>query len=217
MASFLDEHLLRLQRCLRRVSLLPSRAAERAPDCQVAALLLRHCGTSRAQHLLRALPPRLTRAFAVRADELLREAFVIALGLPGLDAPQQLQLTLPTAYGGMGVTPLEATAEAAYLGAAAQVHEAAGGGLAWPADVAPTIEALRTRHGVSVRAVLGGDLTDPATGGNSKVQKRLTAAVQLARPRNSRSPCAPRSLRRSIAGAPRLMPTGTVRQAQRRG
>ena len=133
-ASFLDEHLLRLQRCLRRVSLLPSRVAERAPDCQVAALLLRHCGTSRAQHLLRALPPRLTRAFAVRADELLREAFVIALGLPGLDAPQQLQLTLPTAYGGMGVTPLEATAEAAYLGAAAQVHEAAGGGGAGMAD-----------------------------------------------------------------------------------
>ena len=34
---------------------------------------------------------------------------------------------------------------------------------------------------MSVRAVLGGDLTDPATGGNSKVQKRLTAAFQLAR------------------------------------
>ena len=83
---------------------------------QTALLLLRLCGQGKATHLLRTLPPALTRDFAEALDAA-TEATVEALcRLDALTPNQRAQLRLPLRKGGLGLRAQASLRGAAYLG-----------------------------------------------------------------------------------------------------
>ena len=83
---------------------------------QSAMLLLRLCGQGKATHLLRTLPPALTRDFAEALDAATEETVESLCRLDALTPHQRAQLRLPLRDGGLGLRAQASLRGAAYLG-----------------------------------------------------------------------------------------------------
>ena len=79
-------------------------------------LLLRPCGQGKATHLLRTLPPALTRDFAEALDAATEETVESLCRLDALTPHQRAQLRLPLRDGGLGLRAQASLRGAAYLG-----------------------------------------------------------------------------------------------------
>ena len=79
-------------------------------------LLLRLCGQGKATHLLRTLPPALTRDFAEALDATTEETVETLCRLDALTPHQRAQLRLPLRDGGLGLRAQASLRGAAYLG-----------------------------------------------------------------------------------------------------
>ena len=87
-----------------------------SPRVQVALLLLRVCGQGKVTHLLRTLPPELTRDLAAAVDEATQVAVERICRLDPLTPQQLRQLGLPLREGGFGIRAQNELRGVAYLG-----------------------------------------------------------------------------------------------------
>ena len=83
---------------------------------QSATLLLRLCGQGKATHLLRTLPPALTKDFAEALDAATEETVEALCRLDALTPNQREQLRLPLRNGGLGLRAQASLRGVAYLG-----------------------------------------------------------------------------------------------------
>jgi len=83
---------------------------------QVAAGLLRLTALPRVGHLLRALPPSDTAAFAAGVDRATRAAYEKIMTLKLTTLPQQTQTALPVRLGGSGLQSAMTVRAAAWVG-----------------------------------------------------------------------------------------------------
>eukprot|EP00665_Eupelagonemidae_sp_cell47_P009391 gene9391-6073_t len=108
----------RVQPMLDRIASMPELAAEHLPVVQVANLLLRWCVASKCVHLLRLLPPRLTDEFAADVDRRVERTFAQLNRIEDcFDATARHLYQTPLAWGGLGMRPLHAVRESAFVGA----------------------------------------------------------------------------------------------------
>ena len=68
--DFLAKYVSKVEKFVVAVREIPVHAHPGEPAVQVANLLLRHCGSSKASHLLRTLPPAVVREAAQRIDDI---------------------------------------------------------------------------------------------------------------------------------------------------
>ena len=83
---------------------------------QSGLLLLRLCGQGKVTHLLRTLPPELTKGFAEAIDEATERTAEALCRLDRLAPNQKAQLRLPLRGGGLGLRSQASLREVAYLG-----------------------------------------------------------------------------------------------------
>ena len=105
---------------LERIVDLPAHASPHQPAVQAAALLLRMCGASKINHLLRTTPPQVVRSAAAEFDDALLAAYEEVAKLDPLTADQRYQCQLPIRLGGRGLRSQHSLAPAAWLGSWAQ-------------------------------------------------------------------------------------------------
>ena len=86
------------------------------PRVQTATLLLRLCGQGKATHLLRTLPPALTKEFAEKLDKATEDTLENLCRLDALTPTQREQLRLPLRRGGLGLRSQASLRGVAYLG-----------------------------------------------------------------------------------------------------
>ena len=85
------------------------------PDLQAAWLLLTFCAAPRAQHLLRTVPPSLSRQYANDHDEAIWQTLLALLGRDDAAPPTSRHLAfLPARLGGLGLFGAALAAPAAY-------------------------------------------------------------------------------------------------------
>ena len=93
-------------------------AIPEVPDLQSAWQLLLQCAGPRSNHLLRTLPPSMSKRYAAAHDEGMWETAIKLLhGLPGSDTEVEtakMLATLPMRLGGLGLRSAERTAQPAY-------------------------------------------------------------------------------------------------------
>ena len=96
---------------------LPQLADAHQPAVQVANLLLRWCVPTKCVHLLRTLPPDSTAQFCKDVDSMVEDAFCAINDCATQFGQVQRNLyETPTAWGGLGVRPLHAVRNAAFVG-----------------------------------------------------------------------------------------------------
>ena len=90
---------------------------------QSQLLLHRESGVSRITHILRTLPPTMTRPAAAAFDKITVNSFlqIAEIPIPSLDNVARYQIVAPFRCGGHGIRSMEKTAAAAYIGAFALV------------------------------------------------------------------------------------------------
>ena len=91
-------------------------APPKDPRVQTAVLLLRLCGQGKATHLLRTLPPALTKEFAEDLDAATEATLERFCRLEALAPNQRAQLRLPLRLGGLGLRGQADLRGVAYLG-----------------------------------------------------------------------------------------------------
>ena len=100
-----------------KIVALPAACSPDRNGVQAANLLLRHCSSTKAAHLLRILPPETTRPFAEGLDTIVAQGFATLNSLPPLEEWRDVALGLPLRKGGLGFRKLGWVAEAAFVGA----------------------------------------------------------------------------------------------------
>merc|ERR1711969_313331 len=91
-------------------------APPKGPRVQTAVLLLRLCGQGKATHLLRTLPPALTKEFAEDLDAATEATLERLCRLDALTPSQKEQLRLPLRLGGLGLRAQASLRGVAFLG-----------------------------------------------------------------------------------------------------
>ena len=84
-------------------------------DSQSSVLLLRHCHSTRLNHLARTVPVSLLIPAAQKHDRTSCQTFRNILGTEDLSPALWNQISLPVKKGGFGVSPLERVSPAAFL------------------------------------------------------------------------------------------------------
>ena len=96
------------------------------PRVQTATLLLRLCGQGKATHLLRTLPPALTKEFAEKLDKATEDTLENLCRLDALTPTQREQLRLPLRRGRLGLRSQASLRGVAYLGSWGTLNCCAG-------------------------------------------------------------------------------------------
>ena len=105
---------------LDRIAELPVHASPHQPAVQAASLLLRLCGASKINHLLRTIPPQDVEGMAAKFDDAILAAYEQITRLDPLTEDQRLQCQLPLRLSGRGFRSQRALAPAAWLASWAQ-------------------------------------------------------------------------------------------------
>ena len=105
---------------LDKLAALPTSASPHQPAVQVAALLLRLCGTGKVTHLLRSNRPATTATAALAFDAALLKAYTELAQLDPLAPDQEAQCRLPLRLGGRGLRSQHDLAPAAWAASWAQ-------------------------------------------------------------------------------------------------
>ena len=92
-------------------------------DPQSSMLLLRHCHTTRMNHLTRTVPPSLLKPAATIHDSITHASFSHIIGVTNTSEAQWSQAILPIRKGGFGMTSVEKISPASFL--AGWVHSSA--------------------------------------------------------------------------------------------
>ncbi len=97
---------------------IPSLAGAHQPAVQVANLLLRYCVSSKCTHLLRIMPPPQVLDFCIDIDQRVERAFcsINDIGVDQFGGIQRCLYNTPMAWGGLGMRPLHAVRNAAFVG-----------------------------------------------------------------------------------------------------
>ena len=148
--------------------------------------LLRQCFTQRWGHLLRSLPPHLTASFAEGLEALAVQVVERALDLPELEPWQREVATLPAGDGGLGLQPLAAIREAAFLGGQVSAPACPGerqliAGGARHAAIGAAATALQARWAVDAAAALAVSEERLHAGGLRRAQRTLAKEVRTER------------------------------------
>ena len=114
-AQSLQEDAAALAQKLHKLERLPQVAAEGSPAVQTALLILRSVWPLACLHLLRQLPPNLTREYTETVQDLFQNTLQTLLRLPALEPPHKRVIALPLAHGGMAFPHLPTLAIAARI------------------------------------------------------------------------------------------------------
>lgn len=116
--DFLAGYVGKVEKFVAAVRAIPVHAQPGEPAVQVANLLLRHCASSKASHLLRALPTAVVLETAQRIDQVILDGFadINALGAAENSSAKSL-IQMPVARGGLGLRSLSVVADAAHVAA----------------------------------------------------------------------------------------------------
>jgi len=110
-----NEVTARAEALLDKLAALPTNASPHQPAVQVAALLLRLCGSGKVTHLLRSNPPASTATAAKAFDAALLRAYTELAQLDPLAPDQEAQCRLPLRLGGRGLRSQQDLAPAAWV------------------------------------------------------------------------------------------------------
>jgi hypothetical protein len=94
-------------------------------DTQISLLLLRYCGVTRYNYLIRSLPPQDIHRFTKSYDDEITLTLSRLLTPSKLTPDAQLQASLPVRMGGLGLQNTTSIHPAAYLASMADVHRLA--------------------------------------------------------------------------------------------
>jgi hypothetical protein len=115
-----NEVVARAAALLDKLAALPTSVSPHQPAVQVAALLLRLCGTGKVTHLLRSNPPATTSTAALAFDAALLKAYTELAQLDPLALDQEAQCRLPLRLEGRGLRSQHDLAPAAWAASWAQ-------------------------------------------------------------------------------------------------
>ncbi len=115
--AFLSGQIRKVRDLVERIVELPQLAGAHQPAVQVANLLLRWCVPTKCVHLLRTLPPEYTADFCTAVDSMVLDAFCdINECREHFGQVQRHLYETPMAWGGLGMRPLYAVRNAAFVG-----------------------------------------------------------------------------------------------------
>ena len=216
-ADFLANYATRVERLVDSLVELVHIASPEAPARQSAMLLLRHCAASKAAHLLRLLPPDVTKGMVTRIDAAVLRGVGLINGIAAADvAKSAVRIGLPISDGGLGLRPLEWTRHTAYLAGwlqcAAGVADAVGdaipqlrcwatGTLACQAAVREVEHHLREAWGVDALETAGASWVDFAAVAREKRQRDLTRATIQVRCDRWKAQANPRDCQTLLSGS----------------
>ena len=133
-AAFIQQYLTkRLSQVDSVATILEAAAKDNSADTPWQGLfaLVQLCIANSQNHLMRALPPSTTRAFAAQFDERVAKLALRTCGhwqaADNISSLQGRVIGLPSCWGGLSIRAIASTADAAYVGAAALIGPAVKG------------------------------------------------------------------------------------------
>ena len=183
-SRFLQKYAEKIEDLIDHIVALPSRCSPQRCGLQAANLMLRHCTSAKAAHLLQVLPADLAKPFAERLDAATDEAFRLLNEQPPLEGWRATALGMPIRKGGVGLRRLAWTAEAAgaFMQVVPHLHERLGLDLEDGRDEANAFlnqaaANLEETYRTDVWKVMRCSRAELLTKAARKGQRRLTEAI----------------------------------------
>jgi hypothetical protein len=195
--DFLDSYVVKVETVLDAIVEIVQLAPPEAPARQTANLLLRHCAAAKAAHLLRLLPPDVTKSMVARVDAAVLHAFCLINGLsPSEVETAATRIGLPIVDGGLGLRPLEWSRHTAYVAGWLQCAAGVANSLAaaipalrdWcnrtlkcQINFAEVVIFLHENYGMDALHMAGASWEDVASVSRAKQQRVLTRGTIVVR------------------------------------